>query len=139
MIDLSRQISALVQVIRSEDYPNVAAIANLSLLDVSGVTTAETKRGVLAVYGARLDDGTQADVIGVASPRKLIHVSLPNSSISYQDVSNEIFGSNQRIQHSKYSRGLAVLFEIDGLTCGFTASGPNGVIESLFCEEPKLS
>lgn len=135
MIDLPRQIAGLAEAIRSEKYPDVAAIANLPHLDVSAAKTAETKRGVLAVYGARLDDGTQADVIGVASPRKLLHISLPNSSIPYQAASNQIFGLNQRIERSRFSEGLAVVFEIDGLICGFTASGPNGVIESLFCEE----
>lgn len=139
MIELSQQIAALAQAVRSESYPDVTAIAKLSHLDISEARTAETKHGVMAIYGAHLDDGTQADVIGVTSPRRLLQLSLPNSQISYREAADEVFGSDQRIERSKLSDGLAVLFEIDGLICGFTVSGPDGVIESLFCEEPKLS
>jgi len=137
MSDLPQTFAALVQSLQSQGYPEATTIASLLHLDTSKATTSMSKRGVLAIYGARFEDGTKADVIATASPRKLLNVVLHNSPILYSDLSNTTFGASQRIERSKFSTGLAILFEIGGLTCGFTAPSPDQAIDSLFCEEMK--
>lgn len=78
-------------------------------------------------------------VVGGVKPGLALHLIFLNPTLPYRSVSGETFGANQRVRPSKYSPGLGLVFERAGFLCGLTASAPDGVIESLFCEEPRIA
>ena len=80
--------------------------------------------------------GIEVGVVCGVTPRREIWLLANKSSIQYPDLKDEIFGADQRVVPSKLNAGLGVLFEIDALTCGYTASCPDGDVDSFFCEEP---
>lgn len=137
MIDIRQLLSELTQVIRSADFPDATSFARALDLDISAARITNAKSG-MCINGARLN-GTAVNV-GIAcgvTPWREIWLLFDNSSVPYRDVNDEIFGADQRIVPSKRSAGFGVLFEIDGWTCGYTASSADGDVDSLFCEEPK--
>jgi hypothetical protein len=70
-------------------------------------------------------------------PRRAIWLVLSNPAIPCPDYEKEIFGSNQRMELSKFADGAAILFEQNGWICGLTARFPGKTIHCLFCEEPR--
>ena len=56
--------------------------------------------------------------------------------LPYQHIEGKVLGIDQRIQKSKLSEGIAVLFQLHGLSCAITASAANGMIETIFCKAP---
>jgi hypothetical protein len=138
MIDIRRLLSGLTQAIRGADFPNATTLAPSLGLDLSGAKISQTKSKLMAINGARLNSsGVGINIACGIVPRREIWLLIENSSTPYRDVKDKIFGANQRIQPSKITGGFAVLFEIDGLNCGYTASSPDSDVDALFCEEPK--
>ncbi|HLH11863.1 MAG TPA: hypothetical protein VKV77_08295 [Methylovirgula sp.] len=134
MIDIRKLLDKVIQAFRSPDFLNVWALAASLDLDLSRARIKGMKSGDIVIDGAYL----RADAI-IAVHRTTIRRGLwlifKGSTISYQDVKDEIFGDNQRIQPSRAGTGFGVLFEIDGLTCGYTAPSQDGDVDAIFCEE----
>jgi len=140
MIDFHRLFAELVQTMQSVDFPNANTIVKKLDLNVRAARISKTKSGLLTIYGANLrESAAEIDVIAALTPRQALNLLFSNSQIPYDDVRDEIFGPDQRIQQSQRSEGFAILFQADGLACGLTASGPNGVVECLFCEARGLT
>ncbi|WP_158812508.1 hypothetical protein [Methylocapsa sp. S129] len=139
MMDIRQLLAGLVRSMQSADFPDAGTIAKQLDMDVSAAKVAKTKRGLLTIHGAALGGAVVVDVVGSVTPQRTIYLLFTNSSIPYRDVDGEVFGADQRVQQSRHSEGFAILCEKDGLTCGLTASGPNGVVQSLFCEAPRLA
>ncbi len=138
MINIHQLLVGLTQVIGKVDFPDAASLATALDLDISQASVTETKLRTMCINTARLN--SSATEVGIAcgvTPRREIWLIFVNPSIHYRDLKDEVFGANQRIQPSKLRKGLGVLFELDGWTCGLTASSPDGVLQSLFCEELK--
>ncbi len=70
-------------------------------------------------------------------PRREIWLFFENSGLSYQRDQRRNLWRRSAPHPVEAQQGFGVCFEIDGLTCGYTASSPEGEIESLFCEEPR--
>jgi hypothetical protein len=138
MIDIRQLLSGLARVLRSADFPDAASIASALDLDISTARITKTKLGSMGINGAHLDgSGVEIGIACGITPQREIWLLMENSSTPYRDVKDEIFGADQRIVPSKHGAGFGVLFEINGLTCGYTASSPDGDVDSLFCEAPK--
>lgn len=138
MIDIRQLLFELRQVIDGSDFPNAASLAAMLHLDVSRARIVTTKQGNVGINGALLKgDAIPVNIVCGTSPRREIWLLCENSLTPYYDVKGETFGKDQRIIPSKRGEGFGVLFEIDGWTCGFTASSPEGDVDSLFCEEQK--
>jgi hypothetical protein len=138
MIDIHQLLAGLAKVIRSADFPDATTLATVLDLDISQSSIMKTKLSGMCIDRARLN--RSAVEVGIAcgiAPWREIWLIFLNPQIPYRDVKDEVFGANQHIQPSKLSTGFGVLCEIDGLSCGFTASSPDGVLQTLFCEEPK--
>lgn len=132
LIDIRRLLSGLTQAIGIE-VPDAAVLASALDLDLSQARITKTK-SVMAVHEARFNHADVAvDAVWGFAPHREIWLLIPNSSLPYQDVKDEVFGSNQRIQPSRHSAGFAVLFEIDGWTCGYTADLPDADVSAIFC------
>ena len=138
MIDLRQLFIELAQVVRGAGSPDAETTAKRLDLDVSSAKIAKTKRGLLTIYGAHLrGDDVVVDLIASVAPRRAVDLLFKNSGIPYRAVEGQIFGADQRVQHSKHSDGFAILFQEGELTCGLTASGLNGVVDSVFCKAPR--
>lgn len=139
MIDMRRLLFGLTQAIGATHDPGPAILALVLDLDLSQARVIKMK-SAMALDGARLNDsGLAANVIWGIKPRREIWVLLKKSAIPYSTIKDEIFGDNQRLKPSRASAGFAVVFEIEGWTCGYTASSPDGDIDALFCEEPRAA
>lgn len=137
MIDIRRLLSGLTQAIGATHDPDTALLASALDLDLS-TARVTNRKSVMMVSGARLkDSGIAANVIWGINPRREIWMLIEKSAVPYHNIKDEIFGANQRIKLSKLSAGFAVVFEIGGWTCGYTASSPDGDLDALFCEEPR--
>lgn len=137
MIDIRCLLAAMTHILRSPDFPDAVALAVALDLDLSGSRTTKTK-SAMGIHDARLKGGGIAlGVVCGILPRREIMLLFEHSGIAYQAIKDEIFGADQRLIPSKLSQGFGVRFEIDGLTCGYTASSSEGEIESLSCEEPR--
>jgi hypothetical protein len=139
MIDIQRLLAQLIQTIRTADFPNVDEISGLLDLDVSQARITKANSG-LSINGAYWrSERTTVGLVCGTSPRREIWV-LPNKiSLPYRSIEEKIFGANQRVIPSRFDGGLGVVFEIGGLTCGYTAQSPQGDVEGFFCEEPASS
>jgi hypothetical protein len=138
MIDIRRLLFGLTQAIRGADFPSATTLASALDLDLSQARVVTTKQKNMAVHDACLNgSGIGINVACGVHPRREIWLLIENSSTPYRDAKDEIFGANQRLQPSKITGGFAVLFEIDGWACGYTASSPDSDVDALFCEEPK--
>ncbi len=138
MIDIRRLLSGLTQAISSADFPSATTLATALDLDLSGARVVQTKSKLMAIHDARLNgSGVEISIACGITPQREIWLLMENSSTPYQDVKDEIFGADQQVIPSKRGAGFGVLFEIDGLTCGYTASSPDSDVDALFCEEPK--
>lgn len=138
MPDIHRLLNGLTQAISEAGFPDATSLVKSLDLDISKASIIKTKRGNMCISGARTNKS--ALMIGIACglvPSREIWLLLDDSSVAYQDVKDQIFGTDQRLVQSKLSAGFGVLFEIGGWTCGYTASSPDGRLETLFCEEPK--
>lgn len=136
MIDISNLITGLTRAIREPNFPNASSIASLLNLDISHASVTKTRRGNLGINGARLNGTVEAGVAGGVTPRRELNLIFLDSQVPYAPFNKTVFGDHQRIQDSKFGPGLALLFEVNGLQCGLTASAPDGVVQCLFCEEP---
>jgi len=135
VVDIRQLLGSFTQIIRRPDFPDSDVITRFLDLDLSGSRITTTKSGNMMISRARLNGHPSVvDLICAIAPRREIWL-LFQSSIPYRDIKDEVFGTHQRTKLSKYSAGFGVLFEIDGWTCGFTASSPEGDLDSLFCEE----
>lgn len=135
MIDIGQLLAELMEGIRSPDFPDTMCLANLLDLDVSQAKISTAKAG-MSINRARLSrSGTEISIVCGILPRREIWLIFDNPLLPYREIKGQIFGNNQRIEPSKLSAGFGVLFEIDGWTCGYTASSPDGYVDSLFCEE----
>jgi hypothetical protein len=56
-----------------------------------------------------------------------------DSAIPVGPYINAPLGAGQHIEQSEHGKGLTIAFSIDGFDCGITASGRDGVVETLFC------
>jgi len=140
VINISETISKLVEAVRRVDFPDAKTTAALRDLDIAGARITETKGGSWGIDIGRLAGGAiEVAVLGGVKPRRTLHLIFLNPAIPFRNVSGETFGANQRVKLSKCSPGLGLVFEKAGLPCGMTASAPDGVIESLFCEEPPVA
>lgn len=138
MINIHQLLVGLTQAIRGADFPSAEILATALDLDLSGARISQTKSKLMAIHNARLNGGGVGINIACGIvPRREIWLLIKNSSTPYRDVKDEIFGADQRVIPSKRSVGFGVLFKIDGLTCGYTASSPDSDVDALFCEEPK--
>ena len=139
MIDIRRLLSGLTQAIGMTDDPDAAILASALDLDLSQARVIKMKPA-MAVRDARLNEsGIAIDIIWGIRPRREIWVLMGKSAIPYGAIKDEIFGTHQRLQPSKLSAGFAVLFDINGWTCGYTASSPDGTLDALFCVGPKVA
>jgi hypothetical protein len=138
MIDFRQLFAELVQVVRSADFPDADTIMQCLNLDTSTARISKTKKGVLTINDTHLRKGDlDVYVIGSLSPLRALNLLFTKSQITYRSIDGEVFGADQRIERSKRSEGFAILFQDDELCCGLTVSGPDGVIESVFCEAPR--
>jgi hypothetical protein len=133
MLDLLRLLSALA--IRDE-IPDAACLAKVLDLDIAQSYVTNTK-SLLAIRGARLECGTEVDLVWGRPPHREICLVIAHSSLPYSKIKDEIFGVDQRIVPSRYSAGFGVVFEIDGWECGYTADSPDGDVGFVFCRKPK--
>jgi len=133
VIDIRRLLSGLTRAIRTE-VPDAAVLASALDLNLSQARIVKTK-SVMAVHDARFNHTDVAlDAVWGFAPHRQIWLLTRNLSLPYREVRDEVFGSNQRIQPSRHSAGFAVLFEIDGWTCGYTADSPDADVNAVFCE-----
>jgi hypothetical protein len=82
-------------------------------------------------------NGINVGVIGATTPKREIVIVFFGSQIRFKDVSMAPLGSSQRIQSSKYGPGLALLFDFEGINGVLTASGLDGVLETVALETPR--
>jgi hypothetical protein len=137
MIDIHQLFYGLTKVIDQADFPNAAAIAIALDMDLSIASVMKTDSGTVAIHEARLDSGADVGIISGLAPRRSIWLMLLNPAVSCPGYEEESFGSNQRIEISKFNDGAAILFEQDGWICGLTVSLPGRTVRCLFCEEPR--
>lgn len=134
MIDMRHLLSGLVSTVGSEEFPDITGLATRLGLDISQARIGTTKR-VECVNGVRLKDGgPAANIAWGILPHRSIWVLFQGASIPYRSLKDEVFGTAQRIQPSKYGTGFAVVFEFDGWTCGYTADSETSNINAVFCE-----
>jgi hypothetical protein len=137
MIDIHQLLHGLTRDFPSADFPDATSLAAALDLDLSKATITKTKKKTMCISGARLNgSGIEVGLVCGVTPLHAIWLLLLNAGIPYRDVKDETFGANQRIKQSKVSSGFAVLFDKDGLCCGFTVDPPSGDVNRLFCEEP---
>src|SRR5579872_914127 len=136
MIDIPGLINGLACALREPNFPDTSSIVSLLNLDMSHATVTKTQRGNLGINGAHLNGPVEVGVAAGVTPRRELNLVLLDSQVPYPQFQENVFGERQRIQNSKFGPGLALLFEVDGLKCGLTASAPDGVVQCLFCEEP---
>lgn len=137
VINIRQLLSGLTRVLGSADFPDAAGIASVLDLDISRARITKTKLGNMGINGAYLEgSGVEVGIGCGITPRREIWLLIENSSMPYRDVKDEVLGKDQRIVPSKRGAGFGVLFEVNGLTCGYTASSPDGDVDSLFCEKP---
>jgi hypothetical protein len=133
MIDLRRLYVGLTRAIRN-DAPDAALLASALDLDLSRARIVMTK-SVMAIHDARFNSADlEIDAAWGFAPHREIWLLIARSSLPYRDIKDEIFGVDQRTQPSRLSAGFAVLFEIDGWTCGYTADSPDANVSAVFCE-----
>jgi hypothetical protein len=132
MMDIRQLATKLTRAIHGDDFPDAGNIARTLDLDISKARITRTETRFIGIQNAHLNDGKiDVDLVCGAKPQAEIWLLFKDSCIAYRNLRAEIFGANQRILPSKYSAGFGVLFEIDGLTCGFTVSSPSGMIDSV--------
>lgn len=136
MVDIHQLIMGLTKAIRSAAFPDATDLAQALHLDMEKAEISKIRSDTIIIRGARLGDSSMvADVVCAIAPWREIWLIFKNSLISYLDVKDETFGVDQEIKRSKLSAGFGVVFKIDGLTCGYTVSSPEGNVDSVFCEE----
>jgi hypothetical protein len=134
MIDIRYILSGIVKAITTDAFPDTTDLSQFISVDISKATITKTKQGDIGIINAYVANGIPVDIACGVHPHREIWLLIPNSSLPYRDIENERFGSNQRIVPSKRSPGFAVLFDIDGLTCGYTADSEGSNITAIFCE-----
>lgn len=123
-----------MQCISSSNFPDAASIASLLDLDISGARITKAKSG-MSINGARVNQSeNEVSIVCGTAPGREIWYLPGDCSIPYKDVKGEVFGDNQRVVPSKADAGLGVLCEIGGLTCGYTASSPDGTLDGFFAK-----
>lgn len=136
MIDIHQLLHGLTQDFGSADFPDATSLAAALDLDLSRATITKTRKKTMCISGARLNgSGVEVGLVCGVAPLHAIWLLLLNAGIPYWDVKDETFGDNQRVEQSKVSAGFAVLFDKDGLRCGFTVDTPSGDVNKIFCEE----
>jgi hypothetical protein len=137
MIDIHQLLTGLARTICNASFPDATALAAALDLDISQAKITKTEASTVAINGARLNGDLDIGIVCGVAPRRSIWLIFSTPSLSYRDLEDETFGSNQRIEVSKFNDGLAVLFVMDGWICGLTASLPEKTVLCLFCEEPR--
>jgi hypothetical protein len=137
MIDLRDILSDMVHALETPDFPSAESTAATLRLDMSAANVTVAKPASLGIHGARLSNGAEVDVAAGLKPRRTLFLLFVNSQISYRDVAGVTFGDHQQIIHSKFGGDLAVRFELGDLRGTLTASGTDGVVESLSCQARK--
>jgi hypothetical protein len=140
MIDLNQILAGMAAAIQSSDFPNASEMAASLGLDLSTATVTVTRSGAIAIIGARFPalPTAEVEVAGAARPRKTLDLAFFNSAIPVGPYVEAAARGEQRIERSKHGEGLAILFTVDGFDCGMTASGRDGVVETLFCAAPAM-
>jgi len=136
MIDITQILTEMVAAIQSDDFPSGSEIASVLGLDLSAATITVTDGGAVAITGARLPAQPTAEigVAGFSKPRKTLDFVFFNSDIPVAPyVEAATGGGDHRIEPSTHGNGLTIAFRLNGIDCGITASGPDGLIETLFC------
>lgn len=139
MIDIAHLLASMVQALQAADFPNAEDIAAALDLDMSAARVMATPRGPLGINNARLAGGDKVGLIGAVGSKRQIILLFSESKIPFRDFAGVTFGPNQRIQHSKYSAGFAVLFDVGAFLGVLTASGSDGVVQSLSIASPKAT
>jgi hypothetical protein len=139
MIDVPHLLTRMVETLQAEEFPNAGDIAAALDLDMSAARVIITPRGPLGIDNARLTGGDEVDVIGAIEPKREIVLLFSESRIPYRDFVGAALGPNQRIQYSKYSPGLAILFDVGQFLGILTASGSDGIVQSLSLEARKAA
>jgi hypothetical protein len=138
MIDILKLLSAFTQLIAGDDFPDAKTLSHALNLDLQKATVTKTKLQNLGIVGASLAGNNVNIACGVV-PKREIWLIFDKPPISYLSVKQEAFGANQRIQPSQLGKGLAVIFDIHGLTCGYTTDQSETGVDALFCEEPAFT
>jgi hypothetical protein len=134
MIDMRQLLSGLVSTVGSEEFPDINGLATRLSLDVSRAKIGPTKRVECINNALFKHGGPTADITWGILPRRSIWVLFQGSSIPYESIKDEVFGTDQKIQPSKYGAGFSILFEVDGWRCGYTVDSEASDIRAVFCE-----
>ena len=124
----------MAQATPAADFPSANTIAGALGLEMTYATVTKIKHGNLIIRGTTLDDGAVAvHILGALSPRRELLLMFEDPRLPYRAIERETFGSDQRIQQSRFSEGFAAVFHIGDLEFAITASSPDGAIEAIFC------
>jgi hypothetical protein len=134
VVEINQILAGMVRAIQSPQFPASSEIASALGLDLSGATITTTQSGTVSILGARLPESTmEIGVVGASAPRKTLDFVFLKPAIPVGPCIDAPLGVDQHIEPSKHGAGLTIAFTIDGVSCGITASEPEGVIETLFC------
>ena len=136
MIEIGRLLANMRLAIQSAGFPNAVSVASQLGLDLSSANVTETDKGLVSVVGALLST-SPVGVVAAVAPRRRLDLIFIEPSVSIKSCLARRLEFDQRIEPSKHGAGIAILFSRDGLDCGVTASGMEGVIETLFCQAVK--
>jgi hypothetical protein len=135
MIDIHQILTGMVTAIQSGAFPNDNEIASALGLDLSAATTTTTKGGAIAITGARFAAQPTAEIgiAGASMPRKTLDFVFFNPDIPVAPYIKTGSIDEKRIERSKHGEGLSIALRVNGIDCGLTATGPEGVIQTLYC------
>jgi hypothetical protein len=135
-MDIQSLLTELARAIQSPDFPSASAIPAALGLDMSHATVTQTPTGPVGINDAIMPDFGDVGVIAAISPIRQIVVVFRSHRPAYREIASATLGGNQHVQSSNRGEGLAVIFDIGPLKGVLTASGPNGIIETLSVEAP---
>jgi hypothetical protein len=134
MIDIQQIFADMGKAIQSSDFPSAPLLALTLGLDLSKATVTSTEAGVVSIADAFLAPSEEkVGVIAARTARRTLDLVFLAPTLSVQPYIEGRLGADQHVEPSKHGPGLAIAFTVDGLGCGVTASGREGVIETLYC------
>jgi hypothetical protein len=133
-VEINQILAGMVAAIRSPRFPASSEISSALGINLSGATTMTTQSRFVSILGARLPESTmEIGIVGASAPRRTLDFVFLKPAIPVGPCIDAPLGADQHIEPSKHGSGLTIALTIDGVSCGITASAPEGVIETLFC------
>ena len=138
-MDIQSLLQELSSALGSPDFPDALSIAAALGLDMAHARVTKTRAGPLGINGAQMPDLGEVGVLASVLPTHQIVVVFRNGLVPYGKIASVTLGDNQHMRPAKRGNGLAVVFDVGAFKGVLTASGPEGIVETLSVEARSIA